>query len=74
MSLTTPLYPGVNLDANKGPQMNVVAVVFITLSFITLALRVLSRLKTNVPIGMDDWLIMVAAVGLRLCRVKRLDG
>lgn len=65
MSLTTPVYPGINLDANDGPQMNSVAIIFIVLSFITLVLRFFSRLSTHVSIEMDDWLIVVAAVGLR---------
>ena len=64
MSFTTPIYPGVNLDANDGPQMNAVAIIFIVLSFITVILRYFSRLFTQVPIGMDDWLIVVAAVRL----------
>ena len=65
MSFTTPVYPGINLDANDGPQMNAVAIVFIVLSLITLVLRFFSRLKTHVSIELDDWLIVVAAVGLR---------
>lgn len=64
MSLVTPVYPGVNLDANDGPQMNAVAIVFIVLSFITLVLRFFSRLSTKIAIEVDDWLIVIAAVGL----------
>ena len=64
MSLTTPVYPGVNLDANNGPQMNAVATVFIVLSFTTLVLRFLSRLSTHIAIEVDDWLIVIAAVEL----------
>ena len=64
MSFTTPTYPGINLDANDGPQMIAVAIVFIVLTFITLVLRYLSRLFTHVSIELDDWLIVVAAVRL----------
>ena len=64
MSFTTPFYPGINLDANDGPQMNAVAIAFIVLSFITVVLRYFSRLYTNVSIELDDWLIVVAAVRL----------
>ena len=64
MSLITPVYPGVNLDANDGPQMNAVAIVFIILSGLTLVLRLFSRLSTRIPIEMDDWLIVIAAVRL----------
>lgn len=64
MSFTTPVYPGVDLDANEGPQLNAVAIVSIILSLITLVLRFFSRLHTHVSIGLDDWLIVVAAVGL----------
>lgn len=62
MSFTTPTYPGINLDANEGPQTNAAAIVSIVLSFITLVLRFLSRLNTHVLIELDDWLILVAAV------------
>lgn len=62
MSLTTPIYPGVNPDANEGPQTNAVAIAFIVLTCITLILRLISRLYTYVPIDLDDWLIVVAAV------------
>lgn len=61
MSFPTPTYPGVDLDANKGPQMNTVAVAFIVLSSAVLALRLVSRVVTHVSAGMDDWLIGVAA-------------
>lgn len=64
MSLITPVYPGVNVDANDGPQMNAVAIVFIILSFVTLVLRLFSRLSTRIPIEMYDWLIVIAAVRL----------
>lgn len=64
MSFTTPVYPGINLNANEGPQMNAVAIVFIILSFIILVLRFTSRLTTNLSIELDDWLIVVAAVRL----------
>ena len=74
MSFTTPVYPGVHLDGNQGPQMNAVAIVFTTLSFLTLALRLFSRLRTQVPIGMDDWLIVVAAVGLHKSRSIPCSG
>ena len=62
MPFTTPTYPGINLEANEGPQTNAVAIVFIVLSFITLVLRFISRLNTHVSIELDDWLIVVAAV------------
>ena len=74
MSLTTPLYPGVKLDANDGPQMNAVAIVFIVLSFSTLVLRFFSRLSTHIPIEMDDWLIVMAAVGLHKSRSFLYSG
>ena len=65
MSFTIPTYPGVTLDANDGPQMNAVAIIFIVLSFITLVLRYFSRLFTHVSIELDDWLTVVAAVRLQ---------
>lgn len=68
MSFTTPAYPGINLEANDGPQTKAVAVAFIVLSFITLLLRWVSRLYTHVPIDLDDWLIVVAAVRLHKSR------
>lgn len=56
------MYPGINLDANAGLQVNTVAIASIILSCITLILRLISRLNTHVSIDMDDWLIVVAAV------------
>ena len=74
MSFTTPIYPGVNLDANDGPQMNAVAIIFIVLSFITVTLRYFSRLHTHIPIELDDWLIVVAAVRLHNFRSIQYTG
>ncbi len=73
MSFTTPVYPGVNLDANEGPPMNAVAVVFIVFSFVTLILRFFSRLNTHIRIDTDDWLIVVAAVSLYKIRLVPSD-
>ena len=44
--------------------MNAVAAVFIVLTFITLSLRLISRLRTKAPVEADDWLIFTAAVRL----------
>lgn len=63
MSFQTPVYPGINLNADQGPQLNAVGIAFIVLSFVTLVLRLISRLRTKVPIEADDWLIVAAAVG-----------
>ncbi|KAL9639793.1 MAG: hypothetical protein Q9164_000692, partial [Protoblastenia rupestris] len=62
MNFTTPVYPGVDLEDSQGPEMNAVAVAFIVLSLVTLVLRFLSRHLTQVSLGTDDWLIVVAAV------------
>ena len=58
MALTTPTYPGINLDANDGPATNAVAIASIFLSRVTLILRFTSRLRTQVTFGLDDcmWL------------------
>lgn len=61
MYFSTPLYPGIDINANQGPQMNAVAIAFIILSFTVLGLRLISRLVTRISAGMDDWLIGVAA-------------
>lgn len=68
MSFTTPEYPGIDLEANDGPQTKAVAIAFIVLSFMTLLLRYLSRLYIHVPIDLDDWLIVVAAVRFHASR------
>ena len=64
MSFPTPIYAGVDPNDNQGPQLNAVAIAFIVLTFITLGLRLLSRLRTNVPIEADDWFALTAAVSL----------
>ncbi|KAK4696408.1 hypothetical protein P7C71_g1495, partial [Lecanoromycetidae sp. Uapishka_2] len=62
MSLQTPQYPGLNPDANRGPQINAVAITFLCFSFVVLVFRFISRVYTRVAIGTDDWLIVAAAV------------
>ena len=74
MSLTTPVYPGIDLDANDGPRMNAVAIAFIVLTFVTLVFRFISRLSTHVPIGLDDYLIVIAAVRLQKRRPISCTG
>lgn len=63
MPFETPVYPGIDLDSDEGPHMYTVAVAFIVLSLAFLVLRLISRAVTQVPAGMDDWLIAVAAAG-----------
>ena len=62
MSLTTPIVPGLDLNANYGPQMNAVGIFFMCLSFVTVVLRFFSRSYTKIAIGTDDWLLLAAAV------------
>ncbi len=63
MAFETPIYPGIDLDADEGPQMYAVAVAFIVLSLSFLVLRLISRVVTQISAGMDDWLIGLAAAG-----------
>ena len=62
MSFPTPEVPGLDPDANYGPQMNAVAAAFLCLSVVVIALRFFSRVYTRIEIGTDDWLIVAAAV------------
>lgn len=62
MSFPTPIVPGIDLNANLGPQINAVATFFLCLSFATVALRFFSRVYTKIEIGKDDWLLLGAAV------------
>ena len=64
MSFTTPVVPGLDLDASKGPKINAVSIAFICLSLVTVAVRFFSRYSTNISVGIDDWLIVAAAVHL----------
>lgn len=64
MSLSTPIYPAIDPDEDIGPRLNAVAVAFIALTFVTLILRLISRIRTNIRIEADDWLILIAAVSL----------
>ncbi|THV55552.1 hypothetical protein BGAL_0006g00040 [Botrytis galanthina] len=57
----TPVYPGVNLDANEGPKINSVSGVFIGISLITIFVRVFSRWWTKIGFWVDDYLILVGA-------------
>ena len=62
MSLPAPQVPGFNPNANRGPELNIVAICFMCISFIAIICRGLSRLYTEVAFGLDDWLIVLAAV------------
>ncbi|MCJ1251006.1 hypothetical protein MMC30_008237 [Trapelia coarctata] len=62
MSFPTPEVPGLDPDANYGPQMNSVAAAFLCLSVAVIALRFFSRVYTRIEVGTDDWLIVAAAV------------
>lgn len=62
MSLQTPQYPGVDPNANRGPQIVVIGIVFLCLSIAIIALRFFSRTYTHIAIKQDDWLIICAAV------------
>ncbi|ESZ93359.1 hypothetical protein SBOR_6256 [Sclerotinia borealis F-4128] len=62
MSLTTPIYPGINLDANEGPLLNTVSIAFISLTICTIAIRSFSRWYTEIPLGLDDLFILIAAI------------
>ena len=62
MSFSTPYVPGLDPDASNGPEMNTVSICFICLSFVTVVVRFFSRYYTSIPLGLDDWLIVGAAV------------
>lgn len=62
MEFTTPPVPGLNPNANRGPELNTVAITFTCISFTTIICRGFSRLYTNVEFGLDDGLIVLAAV------------
>lgn len=64
MSSPTYIYPGVDPDENMGRRLNAIAIAFITLTFVTLVLRLISRIKTKIAIEADDWLVFIASVGL----------
>jgi type II secretory pathway component PulF len=58
----TPVYPGVDPEADLDPQLNAVCVAFICISFIAIAFRFIARKVTGINYGWDDWLIILAAV------------
>lgn len=62
MEFPTPRVPGLNPNANRGPGLNTVAIAFTCISFTTIICRGFSRLYTDVEFGLDDWLIVLAAV------------
>lgn len=61
-SFPTPYVPGLDINANRGPQMNAVGASFIVITFLVLLLRLISRLYTHIRIWLDDWLILAAAI------------
>lgn len=66
MSFTTPIYPGINLEANEGPLLKAVSIAFIALTVCTVAIRFFSRWYTKIPLGLDELFILIAAVILTL--------
>ncbi|KAB8290255.1 hypothetical protein EYC80_011121 [Monilinia laxa] len=59
--IPTPIYPGVELDANQGPYVNALVITFTAISFITICLRLFSRWWTKIEMWWDDYLILFAA-------------
>ncbi|KAH8598657.1 hypothetical protein B0O99DRAFT_684044 [Bisporella sp. PMI_857] len=57
----TPIYPGIDVNANLGPYINTVCGVTIGLSLVTICLRFFSRWWTKIELGIDDYLIIVGA-------------
>ncbi|KAF7922822.1 uncharacterized protein EAE97_010986 [Botrytis byssoidea] len=62
MSFTTPIYPGINLEANEGPLLRAVSIAFIALTVCTIAIRFFSRWYTKIPLGLDELFILIAAI------------
>ncbi|TGO47489.1 hypothetical protein BCON_0275g00050 [Botryotinia convoluta] len=62
MSFTTPVYPGINLEANEGPLLKAVSIAFIALTVCTIAIRFFSRWYTKIPLGLDELFILIAAI------------
>jgi len=61
----TPIFPGVNVDANEGDYIISVCIAMIALSFVAVALRFFSRWWTAIALGIDDYLIIVSVVCYR---------
>ncbi|THV46038.1 hypothetical protein BGAL_0424g00050 [Botrytis galanthina] len=62
MSFTTPIYPGINLEANEGPLLKAVSIAFIALTVCTIAIRFFSRWYTKISLGLDELFIIIAAI------------
>ncbi|KAA8564337.1 hypothetical protein EYC84_011281 [Monilinia fructicola] len=62
MSLKTPTYPGINLNADEGPLLKAVSYAFISLTVMTIAVRSFSRWYTKISFGLDDLFILIAAI------------
>ncbi|KAF7915866.1 uncharacterized protein EAE98_010946 [Botrytis deweyae] len=61
-TISTPLYPGIDVDEDLGSRINTVCGAMIGLSFFTLCLRFFSRWWTKVAFGKDDCFIVIGAV------------
>lgn len=61
----TPIYPGVDPDANEGGMITAVTIVFVVISAVTISLRIFSRWWTKIEFWADDYLILFAAVRTR---------
>lgn len=50
------------LEENRGPQLTVVLVLFLILSWITVPLRLWVRVKLTKSFALDDWLTLATLV------------
>ncbi|ATZ57857.1 hypothetical protein BCIN_15g03810 [Botrytis cinerea B05.10] len=62
MSFATPIYPGIDLEANEGPLLKTVSIAFITLTACTIAIRFFSRWYTKISLGLDELFVSIAAI------------
>ncbi|TVY71505.1 Satratoxin biosynthesis SC1 cluster protein [Lachnellula suecica] len=58
----TPIYPGVDPNANQGPIVSNVSIVLLIISVITICLRMFSRWWTKIEFWIDDYLILFTAL------------
>ncbi|TEY59784.1 hypothetical protein BOTCAL_0186g00050 [Botryotinia calthae] len=62
MSFATPIYPGIDLEANEGPLLKTVSIAFITLTECTITIRLFSRWYTKISLGLDELFVSIAAI------------
>ena len=65
MSAPPPPPPGLDIYATRQPSIYAATIITCILALVAVGLRIWCRKLTKSGYGLDDWLVVVAGVGIR---------